>query len=114
MEIIPHTVSGVKAAEVKSSDLLIEDLQGALDLLGDIYYQGFDMVILRRAHFSSEFFDLKSKLAGDILQKFSNYRMRLVILGDFSSESSRSLRDFVYESNQGRQVQFVESVEAIR
>lgn len=114
MDIIPHTVTGLKAAEVKSSDLLIEDLQGALDLLGNLYYQGFDMIILRRAHFCSDFFDLKSQLAGDILQKFSNYRMRLVILGDFGSESSRSLRDFVYESNQGRHIQFVENVDAIR
>lgn len=104
----------MRAAEIKSDEILITDVQEALDLLGDLYYQGFDMMILRRTHFSAEFFDLKSKLAGDILQKFSNYRMRLVVLGDFASESSQSFRDFVYESNQGGQVQFVPSLGAIR
>lgn len=114
VEIIPHTLRGIKAAEIKSAKTLIIELQNALDLLGDVYYQGYDMMILHREHFSPEFFDLKSKLAGDILQKFSNYHMRLVILGDFSKESSSSLRDFMYESNQGGQVQFVSTLAAIR
>lgn len=49
-------------------------------------------------------------MAGEILQKFSTYRVRLAIIGDFSTITSKSLRDFIYESNQGKQVNFVASL----
>jgi len=114
MKITTHTFGTVKAAEVQSTELRISDVQEALDLMGDLYYQDFDMIILQRQQLAPEFFDLKSKLAGEILQKFSNYRMRLAILGDFDTESSGSFRDFVRESNQGKQVQFVRSLEDVQ
>src|SRR5690606_40055151 len=114
MQITTHTFGTVKAAEVQSTELRISDVHEALDLMGDLYYQGFDMIILQRQQLAPEFFDLKSKLAGEILQKFSNYRMRLAILGDFDTESSGSFRDFVRESNQGKQVQFVRSLEDVQ
>ncbi|HEY9562062.1 MAG TPA: DUF4180 domain-containing protein, partial [Anseongella sp.] len=59
---------------------------------------------------SPAFFHLKNKLAGDILQKFSNYRMRLAIVGSFDKYPGQSLKDFIRESNQGRQVNFVGSL----
>ncbi|MCB0629182.1 MAG: DUF4180 domain-containing protein, partial [Lewinella sp.] len=58
-----------------------------------------------------EFFDLKTKIAGEILQKFSNYRVRLSIVGDFTVYTSRSLKDFIHESNKGKLVNFVDSLE---
>jgi len=54
-------------------------------------------------------------LAGEILQKFSNYRVRLAIVGDFSTFTSKSIKDFIYESNKGRHINFVSSLdEAIK
>ncbi len=54
-----------------------------------------------------EFFDLKTGVAGEMLQKFSNYRTRFAIIGDFTNVQSRSLRDFIRESNRGQTVYFV-------
>ena len=48
-------------------------------------------------------------MAGDILQKFSNYKMRLAIIGSFSYES-KSLKDFIYECNKGKLVNFVKTL----
>lgn len=48
-------------------------------------------------------------MAGDILQKFVNYDMKIAILGDFSSYKSKSLRDFIYESNNGNNVFFLDN-----
>jgi tRNA1(Val) A37 N6-methylase TrmN6 len=56
-----------------------------------------------------EFFDLKTRIAGDILQKFTQYQMPLTIVGDFSKFNSKSLNDFIYESNKGKQINFVTS-----
>ncbi len=50
-------------------------------------------------------------MAGEILQKFSNYRVRLVVVGDFSKFTSQSLKDFIYESNKERHVNFAGSLD---
>ena len=42
-----------------------------------------------------------------ILQKFVTYQMRIAIIGDFSVYSSKSLRDFIYESNKGQHIFFL-------
>lgn len=52
-------------------------------------------------------FSLKTRLAGNILQKFSNYRVHLAIIGDYSEIKSKSLKDFIYESNKSKRVLFV-------
>jgi hypothetical protein len=47
----------------------------------------------------------------EILQKFVNYNIRFVVIGDFTCYSSKSLKDFIYESNKGRDIFFVSSEE---
>jgi hypothetical protein len=55
------------------------------------------------------FFDLSTGIAGEIAQKLVNYRRRLAVVGDIGEHLERSgaLRDFVRESNRGRQLWFV-------
>ena len=105
-----HKIKDTEIAEVVSDEIVIQNAEDALDLMGNIYYQGFDKVIIHQKNLTADFFDLKNKMAGEILQKFSNYRIRLAIVGDFSASTSKSLTDFIYESNKGRQVNFVASV----
>ena len=68
-------------------------------------------MILNIKNITPSFFDLKNGLAGEVLQKFSNYKVRLVIIGDFSNFESKSLNDFIRESNNGKQVNFLTSKE---
>lgn len=63
-------------------------------------------LVVDRHRITEAFFELRTGLAGDVLQKVSNYRRRLVILGDFTQESSKSLNDFIRESNRTGQVVF--------
>ncbi|WP_406858931.1 DUF4180 domain-containing protein [Streptomyces sp. HUAS MG47] len=81
----------------------------ALDLIGDAGYQGATWAAVPVERFDDRFFELRSRLAGDIVQKFVNYRMGLVVVGDISrfTEASSALRDFVRECNRGRQTWFV-------
>lgn len=111
MKIKEHTISGAQIAEVISDDIMIKTAGDALDLLGSLYYQGFDKVIIHEKNITSVFFDLKNGMAGDILQKFSNYRFKLAIIGSFEKYTSRSLQDFIRESNKGRLINFVRSAE---
>lgn len=115
MNIEIHLINGAKIAEVTAGGPVITSLEDATDLMGNLYYQETDKIILHEQSVTPAFFDLKNKLAGDILQKFSNYRMRLAIVGDFGKYPGKPLRDFIRESNRGRQVSFVPSrEEAIR
>lgn len=70
-----------------------------------------ETVVLRKENFDPSFYELRSGLAGDILQKVSNYRSRLIILGDFSKITSRSLKDFIFESNKRGKVIFKKTLE---
>ena len=67
--------------------------------------------VMDKHDLAEEFFDLKSGLAGEFLQKVSNYRKRLAILGDYSAIAGKALRDFIYESNRTGQVVFAEDLE---
>ena len=111
MNIHLHQSSATKIAEVTSESIIISTIEDALNLMADLYYQGYDSIILHEATITPAFFDLKTGIAGEILQKFSNYRMRLAIVGDFSTYNSKSLNDFIFESNKNKQINFVGSVE---
>ena len=111
MKIEAHTLPDVQISEVLSEEILIRNAADALDLLGNVYYQGFDCMILHKKNIIPEFFDLKNGMAGEILQKFSNYRVRLAIVGDFTPLIGESIRDFMLESNKGRQITFANTTE---
>jgi hypothetical protein len=111
MKIETHEINDLKIAEVISEDLVIANAQDGLDLLGNLYYQDFDKIIVHEKNITPDFFDLKTGIAGEILQKFSNYRMHLAIVGDFNTYQNKSIKDFIFESNKLGQINFVESVE---
>ncbi|WP_343535575.1 DUF4180 domain-containing protein [Pedobacter sp.] len=101
-------------AEIVADELVINSIEDGVDLIGNIYYQGFDSALIYEKNITPKFFDLSTKIAGEILQKFSNYRMRLAIVGDFSKYPSKSMSNFISESNQLGQINFVNSkLEAI-
>ncbi|WP_244554594.1 DUF4180 domain-containing protein [Pontibacter indicus] len=110
MKIVTHTIDDIRIAEVVSADRVIHGVEDGIDLLGNIYYQDFDRVILHEQNITPDFFELKNGMAGEILQKFANYRVRLAIVGDFSKYNRQSVQDFIRESNKGRQVNFVSSL----
>ena len=104
--------NGVIIAQVESEEALITDVQSALDLMATVRYEtGADRMILPKAALDERFFVLSSGLAGDILQKFVNYQLAVAIVGDYSGYTSKPLRDFIYESNNGSHVFFVATVE---
>ncbi|WP_343636115.1 DUF4180 domain-containing protein [Fluviicola sp.] len=111
MQIKAHTINNVSIAEINAEGLIIEKEEDGLDLLGNLYYQGFDRIIIHEKNLTPAFFDLKNRMAGEILQKFSNYRVRLAIVGDFSACTGKSITDFMYESNKGKLINFLGSTE---
>lgn len=103
---------GMAIAAVSGEGKLITDAQSALDLAMTVKYEtGAQRILLDKRAVCEEFFILSSGLAGEVLQKFINYQMKMAIYGDFSRYTSKPPRDFIYESNCGKDFFFVETKE---
>ena len=108
MKITSIKENNVEIAVVSSSETLITDVQSALDFMATVTYEtGCDRIVLNKSALCEDFFNLKTKLAGDILQKYVNYHVKIAIVGDYSVYTSNSLKDFIYESNKGNNIFFL-------
>jgi len=104
---------GSTVAIITAEDAAIHTAQDALDLMATLFWgpESCRKLCLDSACLRAEFFDLKTGVAGEILQKYSNYRVSAAIVGDFSGYSSVALQDFILESNRGSCIYFSTSWE---
>jgi hypothetical protein len=88
--------------------------QDALDLIGAAFL-GAQVVAVPANRLDDRFFSLGTRFAGDVMQKFVNYRLRLAVVGDISTQlaGSSALRALVHESNRGEQIWFVPDLDAL-
>lgn len=98
-------------AEIIAEEIILSNTQDAVQLLADCNYNGAESIIINENNIIPGFFDLKTGIAGDILQKFSTWNTKLAIIGDFSKYKSRSLNDFIFESNKFGRINFLNSKE---
>ena len=99
---------GKKIAVCESESVIIEDGQSALEFVVNIGYgHGCHDIAVNKAALSEDFFKLSNGVAGEVAQKFVNYRYRVAIIGDFSGYTSKPIRDYMYECNQGGHLYFV-------
>ncbi len=111
MKIKIHDEHINKVAEIISNDVVIRTVQDALDLIADADDLDTKRIILREKNFSPNFYNLKTGFAGEVLQKFSNYSVKIAIIGNFSTIECKNFRAFISESNRGKQVFFTESLQ---
>ncbi|MET8836280.1 DUF4180 domain-containing protein [Micromonospora sp. NPDC004540] len=88
--------------------------EAALDLIGAAF-GGAEVVAVPAARLDPSFFSLGTRFAGEIMQKFVNYRLRLVVVGDISAHlaASGALRALVAESNRHDHIWFVPDLAAL-
>lgn len=108
MKFIHHDTKSGRVAELVSIDGEISSTGDALDVMANA---GARKVVIRREQLTPDFFDLSTGIAGEILQKCSNYQVGFAIVGDYSRETSAPLKAFIRESNRSGLVLFVSSVE---
>lgn len=95
-----------------ADEIVIKDTQSALDLIASAQYKtDCDKLIVYKSCVADDFFVLSTGIAGEILQKFINYRIKIAIVGDYSKYTSKPLKDFMYECNNGNSIYFVPSIE---
>lgn len=103
---------GVDLAVISSDEKIIVDVQSALDLMMTVKYEtGAARLVIDKQAVCEEFFILSTGIAGEILQKLINYHVKAAFYGDYSHYTSKPLKDFIYESNQGKDFFFVSTKE---
>ena len=112
MTIHSITKNNIVCAVIESDTMVITSVQSALDILMTAKYEaGTQNIVIDKKLITEDFFILSSGLAGEILQKYINYGGRIAIYGDYSHYTSQPLKDFIYESNRGKDVFFIATKE---
>ena len=87
----------------------------ALDAIGATWGRKVAAVAVPVTRLPEGFLDLSTGVAGEYLQKMAQYHVVIAIVGDISTEVARSepLAAFVRESNRGRHVWFVDTIDDV-
>jgi hypothetical protein len=106
---------GTTVLVVGAGDAVV-DGRLARDLMGEAFTSGAPLIAIPVDLVDPAFWDLRSGLAGDILQASVNYRVRLAFIGEppDPAASSRAFAALVRESNAGPQHWFLPTLEALR
>ncbi|MDH2269275.1 MULTISPECIES: DUF4180 domain-containing protein [Serratia] len=91
---------------------LLKDENDVSLFIAPAFEHNAGMIALPINRLDAAFFQLRSGIAGAVLQTFINYRLRVALLGAVSPwlTQSNTLQDFVREANRGEQVWFLPSL----
>lgn len=103
MNPVLHIIQGELIAEIPKNTPAIQTAQDFLEIMMNL---PADTIVIHQETLHESFFDLRTGLAGEILQKVVNYGRRLAIVGDFTRYTSKSLHDFIRENNRGTTIVF--------
>lgn len=109
-------IANLRVLRFAEEGSLLRSGADANDFIGAAWGCEADLLAIPTARLGPNFLDLATKVAGEVFQKFVNYRLRCAIVGDISTslDRSRALRDFVRETNEGKSIWFVADFEELR
>jgi hypothetical protein len=104
-----YDLHGVRILELATEGPQLRSDRDAVEVISAALSHEARFLLIPAQRLADDFFHLKTRLAGEMLHRFSIYRFRVAIAGDISRhlEASDTFRDFVYEANRGSQVWFV-------
>ncbi|MGB7266868.1 MAG: DUF4180 domain-containing protein [Terracidiphilus sp.] len=91
------------------------NVSSSLQMISTAHSQRAEVVAVPVERLGDGFFQLHNGIAGEVLQKFVTYHLRIAIVGDITSLSaaSKALHDLVVECNRGSAVWFVRNLEEL-
>src|SRR5260221_12477915 len=99
-----YELHGVRVLECVPDGTKLQAYRDAVDLIGKTFENRATLIVIPVECLDDVFFQLKTRIAGELIQKFVQYRRRLAIVGDISrhlAEGSAS-RAFVNATNRGK------------
>ena len=111
-----YELHGQSILDLPTEGPLLRTGQDANDLIGEAKSAEASLVVVPITRLDPIFFELRTGIAGEMVQKFVTYQVAVAIVGDTSplESESKSLRDFIYESNQRGSVWFLADKEKLR
>ena len=106
-----YELHGVRVLELIADESKLQTYNDAVELIGKSFENHATLIVIPVECLDDGFFQLSARIAGELIQKFVQYRLRLAIVGDISGflAESSALRAFVIESNRGKDVWFLAS-----
>ncbi len=92
---------------------MVNSYHDLIDIIASTVYEENNekvYVALYKESLHEDFFDLKTRYAGEMLQKLTNYNIKMAVIGSFDKYSSNSLHDFIRESNRKGDIVFLDSL----
>jgi hypothetical protein len=116
MTDIVRDIGGVRVLICSQEGPCLAHKRDANTFISTAWHHNAELIALPLVRLGEDFLQLKTRVAGEVIQKFVNYQLRLAILGDISAAvaQSKALRDFVYEANRGQAVWFVRDFEELQ
>lgn len=111
-----YDLHGIRILECAAAGPQIRTGLDAVELIAAASSHTAELIVIPVDRLSDSFFRLKTRTAGEILQKFMTYHLRVAITGDISTHSreSAALRDFVCERNRGSHIWFVTNIDEFK
>jgi hypothetical protein len=115
MDLTVSDRHGVKVLTFPVDGPKVATDRDAVDLIAQSFDHRPDLIVVPVERLDEGFFTLSTRIAGEVVQKFVTYGLRLAIIGDIRHhlEASESLRDYVRETNKGGQVWFVADLDEL-
>lgn len=97
-------------------DTTIASERDAVDLIGRAFAERPDWIVIPIERLGDGLLDLKTRILGEVIQKFVNYGFRVAFVGDVTQRiaASKPFADFVREANRGTQLRFAPDRAALR
>jgi hypothetical protein len=111
-----HESHGSKILEYSAKGPQLGNVSSSLEIISTAYSQRAQLVAIPVERLGDVFFQLREGIAGEVLQKFATYCLRIAIVGDITSlcAASKALHDFVVECNRGSAVWFVRDLDELK
>ena len=108
-------LNGIRVYEVPAHGSELRTGQDAVDLMSAASEHSAAFIAIPVERLGDDFFELRTRIAGEIAQKFVMYGARVAIVGDISQRiaASKSLAAFVDESNRSYDLWFVDNLEEL-
>lgn len=115
MSASPLDLHGVRIYAVPTDGLELRTGNDAVDIMSAASEFQATFIAIPVERLGDDFFELRTRIAGDMVQRFVMYGRRVAIVGDISQRvaASKSLAAFAAESNRGRDLWFVNSMDEL-
>jgi hypothetical protein len=114
-EFTLRELQGCRVLEYPVEGLPLGNASSSLEIISAARSQQAELVAIPVERLGDAFFQLRNGIAGEVLQKFVTYHLRIAIVGDMTplSAASKALHDFVVECNRGSTVWFVRNLDEL-